>query len=84
MEKAVIEDEVFYQKVETAYDLIFNPSETKFMKLAKMQGATCYHGLKMLLYQGVIAFELWNQVSVPEKLAMKTYEKMKEALGIDE
>lgn len=84
MEKAVIEDEAFYQKVETAYDLIFNPSETKFMKLAKMQGATCYHGLKMLLYQGVIAFELWNQVSVPEKLAMKTYEKMKEALGIDE
>lgn len=84
MEKAVIEDEVFYQKVETAYDLIFNPSETKFMKLAKMQGATCYHGLKMLLYQGIIAFELWNQVSVPEKLAMKTYEKMKEALGIDE
>lgn len=84
MEKAVIEDEAFYQKVETAYDLIFNPSETKFMKLAKMQGATCYHGLKMLLYQGIIAFELWNQVSVPEKLAMKTYEKMKEALGIDE
>lgn len=84
MEKAVIEDEAFYQKVETAYDLIFNPSETKFMKLAKNQGATCYHGLKMLLYQGIIAFELWNQVSVPEKLAMKTYEKMKEALGIDE
>lgn len=84
MEKAVIEDEAFYQKVETAYDLIFNPSETKFMKLAKNQGATGYHGLKMLLYQGIIAFELWNQVSVPEKLAMKTYEKMKEALGIDE
>ena len=84
IDHAVIEDAAFYQKISTAYDLIFNPPETKFMKLAKCQGAETFHGLKMLLYQGIIAFELWNQVSVDEELAMKTYDKMKKALGIDE
>ena len=42
------------------------------------------HGLKMLLYQGVEAFELWNNVQVKERLALEVYEKMKGAMGIEE
>lgn len=79
-EHAVIEDEAFYKKIKTGYDLIFNPWETKFMKLVKAQGGQAYNGLKMLLYQGVDAFELWNDCAVPTELAQKAYELMKETL----
>lgn len=77
VEEAVIEDEAFYQKVHTGYDLIFNPLETKFMKLVEKSGGRAYNGLKMLLYQGIIAYELWTQTAVDSCMAMKAYEAMK-------
>ena len=57
---AVIEDEEFYRHVHAALDVIYKPLETKFLKLAKAAGARTFSGLKMLLYQGVDAYELWN------------------------
>ena len=57
---AVIEDEEFYKHVHTALDVVYKPLETKFMRLAKKAGAKVFSGLKMLLYQGIDAFELWN------------------------
>lgn len=80
--RAVIEDDAFYQKIHTGYELIFNPTNTRFMQLVRAQGGRAFHGLKMLLYQGIIAYELWNQVSVSEKLAKEVYEAMKEKMGI--
>lgn len=80
--RAVIEDEAFYQKIHTGYELIFNPTNTRFMQLVRAQGGRAFHGLKMLLYQGIIAYELWNQVSVSEELAKEVYEAMKEKMGI--
>ena len=82
--EAVIEDEAFYQKVHTGYDLIYRPTNTKFMQLVKAQGGQAYHGLKMLLYQGIEAFELWNNVSVGEALCHEVYEVMKHEMGIEE
>ena len=80
--KAVIEDTAFYQKIHTGYELIFNPTNTRFMQLVRAQGGRAFHGLKMLLYQGIIAYELWTQVSIPEELAGEVYEAMKEKMGI--
>ena len=60
VEDAVITDKAFYEKVHTGYDLIYNPGETKFMELVKEQGGIAFNGLKMLLYQGIIAYELWT------------------------
>jgi len=56
---AVIDDEEFYKHVYAAFDVVYKPLETKFMKLAKKAGAKTFSGLKMLLYQGIDAFELW-------------------------
>lgn len=53
------------------------------MQLVAEHGGKAYHGLKMLLYQGIIAYELWNQVSVPEELAALVYKKLKEQMKID-
>lgn len=77
VEDVVIADRAFYQKIHTGFDLIYSPWETKFMKLVKENGGAAYNGLKMLLYQGIIAYELWNDVQVPEEDAMAVYEQLK-------
>ena len=82
--EVVIEDREFYQKIHTGYDLIYRPANTRFMQLVKEQGGRAYHGLKMLLYQGVEAFELWNQVKVSEEMSDKVYEVMKGVMQIEE
>lgn len=46
-------------------DLIYNPAETLFMKRAGQAGATALNGLGMLLYQGVLSFELWTGKTAP-------------------
>lgn len=78
VDEAVIEDENFYRLVHTGYDLVFNPGETKFMKLVKEKGGQAYNGLKMLLYQGIIAYELWNNVEVSEEQAGLVYDRIKQ------
>lgn len=82
--EVVIEDTEFYKKIHTGYDLIYRPANTRFMKLVKQQGGKAYHGLKMLLYQGIEAFELWNEVKIDDELSNKVYEIMKGEMNIEE
>ncbi len=84
VDKAVIEEPEFYKRIHTGYDLIYKPAETKFMKLVRENGGKAYHGLKMLLYQGVIAYELWNEVTVSKEDALAVYEVLKEKMGMRE
>lgn len=56
------------------------PAETKFMRLVNEAGGKAFNGLKMLLYQGVEAFELWNNIKVREEDAYFCYEQMKKEL----
>lgn len=81
-EHAVIEDEQFYRLVKTGYDVIFNPTTTRFMELVRHSGGQAFCGLKMLLYQGLIAWELWNDMEVSEETAEKIYRKMEKALEV--
>ncbi len=46
-------------------DLVYNPPETALLKIAKKRGAKRLSGLGMLLYQGVIAFEIWTGRKAP-------------------
>ena len=41
------------------YDLIYNPSETKFLKLGKQYGAITVNGKKMLELQAKKSWEIW-------------------------
>lgn len=77
---APIEDPEFYKLLKNAVDIIFNPVETKFMKLAKEQGAKTANGLKMLLYQGIAAYELWNNVIVSDEIQDEVLKLLEEAL----
>lgn len=42
-----------------AFDLIYNPSETKFLALAKEHGAVTKNGYDMLVFQAEKAWEIW-------------------------
>lgn len=81
VEDVIIEDESFYKHVETGYDLIFNPGMTRFMKMTKAAGGRIYNGARMLVYQGIIAFELWTGTSIDQDMADKLCEMMAQALG---
>lgn len=81
-EDVVIADREFYRKIHTGYDLIFNPWETKFMKLVKEQGGRAFNGSRMLLYQGIIAYELWTNRQISEEHAEFVYHRMCESMGL--
>ncbi len=80
VEDVVIEDAGFYDRIYTGYDLIFNPMETEFMKRVKKAGGKAFCGYKMLLYQGIIAYELWTGKAVDDAQATVVYAKMLDAM----
>ena len=41
-------------------DLIYNPEQTKFLRIANEQGADTLNGLSMLQHQALKAWEIWN------------------------
>ncbi|MGY5847607.1 shikimate dehydrogenase family protein [Salegentibacter sp. HM20] len=43
------------------FDLIYNPAETRLMKLAKEKGAQTLNGLRMLELQAEAAWEIWQK-----------------------
>jgi len=55
----------FIQKRHLICDLVYNPAETALLKAAKDRGAKRLPGIGMLLYQGVIAFEIWTGAKAP-------------------
>lgn len=50
----------FLTKDHIAFDLTYNPRETKFMKLCKEKGARVSNGLKMLEYQAKKSWSIWK------------------------
>ena len=49
-------------------DLVYNPLRTPLLRAARSAGADTLSGIGMLLYQGVIAFEIWTGGKAPVKV----------------
>ncbi|MCD8266813.1 MAG: shikimate dehydrogenase [Prevotellaceae bacterium] len=43
------------------YDLVYNPEESRFLRLGKAQGATVKGGLEMLHLQAIASWKFWHQ-----------------------
>lgn len=54
-------------------DVIYNPRETKLLRLAKERGCSVFNGLYMLLYQGAEAFRLWTGQEMPLDIISSNY-----------
>lgn len=50
----------FITKNHLAYDLIYNPTETLFLKKCKEKGAVVKNGLEMLEIQAEASWKIWN------------------------
>lgn len=55
-------------------DLIYTPRQTSFLQQASARGATILNGLGMLLYQGVLAYELWTGQAAPVEIMKEVLE----------
>ncbi|WP_394775290.1 shikimate dehydrogenase family protein [Flavobacterium sp.] len=51
----------FFTEKHIAYDLIYNPAETQFLKNAKEKGAVIKNGHDMLILQAEKAWKIWNK-----------------------
>jgi shikimate dehydrogenase len=49
-------------------DAVFNPPETRLLRAARERGLPVLDGLSMLVYQGVIGFELWTGCKADERV----------------
>lgn len=67
IERSPLESEIMAQLQSSAiaYDLIYTPRPTQFLKLAEKQGAIAIDGLEMLVQQGAIALQIWLNQEVP-------------------
>lgn len=81
-EDVIIQDKYFYEMIHTGLDIVYTPARTRFMKLVEEAGGRAVNGLNMLLYQGIIAFELWNpQVKVDQETIQAARELLMERLA---
>jgi shikimate dehydrogenase len=62
-------------RARAAYDMIYRPAETPFLRAATEAGCQTSNGLGMLLYQGAKALELWTgriaPISIMREALMK-------------
>ena len=59
-----------------AVDLIYNPQETEFLRLAKTAGLKICNGLEMLVHQGIKSQEIWLERPFELTLNQEIYDKI--------
>lgn len=69
-------DETYLSKQLKVADIIYNPKETKLLKIAKEKGLDHMNGEGMILYQGAVSFEFWTGQKMP-------IQEVKKALGME-
>lgn len=62
VDKFPVDDDVI-KNSECVFDAIYNPAETLLLKKAKSFGNKTINGMAMLVWQAVVAHEIWDNVS---------------------
>ncbi len=68
------------EKFHVAVDLVYNPTETLFLKYAKEQGKKAVNGLYMLVGQAIKAEELWNDIDISSEAIDRIYDRIVESI----
>ncbi|MGY3779544.1 shikimate dehydrogenase [Isobaculum melis] len=63
--QSLITDSTMLRPELVVADVVYVPSETKLLALAKEQGCKTVNGLGMMLWQGAAAFEMWTGQEMP-------------------
>jgi len=59
------------KKHQVVFDIVYNPAQTPLLKMARKYRCDTLLGYKMLLYQGVLQFELFTGLEAPVKVMEK-------------
>ena len=62
------------------FDAIYNPMETRLLRLARQNGAKTVNGLPMLVWQAAVAQEIWNDVTYTPDQVQRVIGQMEELL----
>lgn len=69
----LIEDPSLFHPGLIVSDVIYNPRETRLLKMAREAGCPVFNGLYMLLYQGAEAFKIWTGKDMPVSAIKEKY-----------
>lgn len=72
-ENSLISDMSLLPPSLTVSDIIYNPRETRLLRLARESGHKTFNGMYMLLYQGAEAFRLWTGLEMPVNVIREKY-----------
>lgn len=72
-DNCVVKDFSVFNENLIVSDVIYNPMETKLLKIAKEHGCPTFNGIYMLLYQGAEAFKLFTGKDMPVEEIKKKY-----------
>jgi shikimate dehydrogenase len=65
VEDTITDIEDSFNEDQIVFDLIYNPTKTKFLRMAEEQGAKVVGGMTMLISQAAKSFQLWTGVEMP-------------------
>jgi shikimate dehydrogenase len=78
VDACVIADEMFkdssvFRKDLIVSDVIYEPAETKLLRLSREAGCSTFNGMYMLLYQGAESFRIWTGQEMPVDMIRERY-----------
>lgn len=76
MEETPLDIDFSIKKNHVAFDLIYNPLETRFLKEAKDKGMTTENGVRMFIYQALESLKIWWKPQVEERLFIQSSEEV--------
>lgn len=68
IEECPLGDDIRFNHKQIVYDVIYNPAKTRLLKLAESCGCKTVNGLGMLFYQGILAYEIWMDMKIPDNV----------------
>ncbi|WP_160693416.1 shikimate dehydrogenase [Clostridium sp. C2-6-12] len=72
MEKSPVDEEVI-DNFNALIDIIYNPKETKFLKLGRSLNKNIAGGIEMLVGQAIKAEEIWQETSLDNEVTKELY-----------
>ncbi len=62
---SVLPQKDMFSKDQIVFDLVYNPAQTKLLRIAQSSGAKTVDGIKMLVNQAAKSFEIWTGEKMP-------------------
>ena len=69
------ENQFSLKQTRMAYDMIYRPAETAFLRAARLAGGRTANGIGMLVGQGAKAFEIWAGKPAPRAVMRRAVEE---------